>query len=386
MAVDKSFWTDPQYRLRRIALFFVALAVLTDLGVRLYFSRRGVVDRNPGNTVAAMPYLLEQLQKATRPRIVFLGSSVTQGYGNCPPGKHFPALVEQELRRRPETRNARVFNLSSAGNRFGDHFGDLVASMAAKPDLAVCAIHIKMFSVNAGLMDPLMHDEVAYYFRNDPAYGRGRERDMSKRFRLKDERYRQIWLDFQMQKLSGLYRYRRLLGFFLTGNHQFPAPWAADRVKTALDMMDPLAIEAYDTTADERNADYLWKVIPDHIIQLQYHQCEAFDFSDENLNWLTFKDMCAYARDHRVKLLFFLNPLNKDFIDSKKFFDWAEVMPLFKQRILEVTQSYGCAIVDATTRIDARYFSDMDHLNMNGHRQMAGVLMPAVLSALPRGE
>jgi hypothetical protein len=149
-------------------------------------------------------------------------------------------------------------------------------------------------------------------------------------------------------------------------------------------MIDPILVESYDTTQEERNADYLWKVIPDHVVQLQYHHCEAFDFSDENLNWATFKEMAAYAKRRRVNLLFFLNPINEDFVKAKGFFDWGEVMPLFKQRVLEVTQANGLPLFDATTRIDPRYFSDLDHLNMNGHRQMAQALLPHVLHALRR--
>ncbi len=381
LSVLKNFWLEPRYRSRRIALFFAALVALTDLGVRAWFSRPGIIDRNPGNTTASMPYLFSQMGKSTRPRIAFIGSSVTQGYGNTPDGKHFPALVGAELRSHGSP-GAAVFNLSSAGNRFGDHFANLVEAARYHPDLAVCAIHIKMFSVNAGLADPLNHDESLYYFRGDPVFGRGGARDMTQRFRTSDRRYREIWLDFQAQKLSGLYRYRRLLSYFLIHDHQFPAAAAGERAKKALGLIDPILVESSDTNYDERNADYLWKVIPDHVIQLQYLQCEAFDFSDENLNFLTFRDMCAWARDHRLRMMFFLNPINKDFVEARRFFDWAEVVPLFRKRVAEVTQEYGHLLVDATTRIDPRYFSDLDHLNMNGHKQMAAVLMPYIGVAL----
>lgn len=380
----KLFWTNPRYRYYRIALFFLLLVVVTDVAVRVYFLRRGIVDRNPGNTTAAMDYLFGQMKRAKHPKVVFIGSSVTQGYGNCPPGKHFPGLVGKELRKYPQYKNARTFNLSSAGNRFGDHFGNMVESNRYQPDLFVIAIHLKMFSVHSSLIDPITHDEVLYYFRDEPDYQRGGPKDLFKRFRVKDERYRQIWLDFQMKQISGLYKYRRLIGYLISGQHQLPAAAMSDRLRAWLGILDEIMVESYDTTHEERNADYLWKVIPSHVVQLNYHQCEAFDFSDENIGWLTFKDLCEYGQKNNLNILFFINPINHDFVDQKQFFDWGEVMPLFKQRILSVTRQYGYQVVDCTDRIDPRYFSDLDHLNMNGHKQMTQILMPHILTALRR--
>ncbi len=377
-----SFWSDPKNRVRRILLYLAVLVAATEIGVYFYFSRHDVIDRNPGNTTVAMNYLFEQMKHHRGPKLVFIGSSVMQGYGNCLPGTHFPALIEQDLRRKYATmQNARSFNLASAGNRFGDHFGNLVEAMRYHPDLVVMAIHIKMFSVNASLVNPVNHDEIIYYFRDEPDY----LEKYRKRFRISDERYRQIWLDFQMRRLSQTYRYRGLLNFFLTGDYQRPATSLSDLIKVELGWLDKVLVESARTTQVERNEDYLWKVIPEHVVQLNYQQCEAFDFSEENVNWKTFEELCGYAEKHNINLMFYLNPINRPFTEQKEFFQWAETVPLFKQRVLGVTQKHHLHVADAVEKIEYRYFSDLDHLNMNGHREMADYLLPHIERQLRLG-
>jgi hypothetical protein len=205
---------------------------------------------------------------------------------------------------------------------------------------------------------------------------------MTRRIRLSRDRFREIWIDFQVQKLSGVYRYRRLMSYLVSGQHQFPAQAASDRLRAWLGFMDPILVEAYDTNFEERNADYLWKVIPEHVVQLQYQHTEAFDFSDENINFMTLRDFCDYAQKRKIKVLFFLNPINKDFAADRGFFNWDEVVPTFRSRLTSMIRSYGHMVVDATQAIDSRYFSDLDHLNMNGHKQMTRFLMPYVYTML----
>jgi len=374
-----NFWHAPRYRVFRIGLYFLVLVLLTEIGVRIYFSRAHIIERNPGNTTAAMPYLFDQMAKHKGRKIVFLGSSVVQGYGNCTDGKHFPAIIERMFREQGD-KDVRCYNLSSAGNRFGDHFGNMIEAMRYKPDLIVQAVHIKMFSVHASLINPLTHDESVYYFRDEPDYFK----NYRKQFRIPDERYRQIWLDFQARKLSATYRYRGLMTFFFTGNYRRPATSASDWIKMEMGWADPLLVEAHRTTHEERNADNLWMIIPEHVVQLNYHHCEAFDFSDENINWATFGDYLAYAETRNVNVMFFLNPINKSFVNQKEFFDWDEVMALYKPRTIKKVLKHHKKVVDAVDKIDSRYFSDLDHLNMNGHEQLAKFMFPQIKRALKK--
>ncbi len=376
------FWSERRYRPFRIVIFFVALVLVTELGVRLFFLQPALVDRNPGNTTSSTAYLLEQLDRGKSPKLVFCGSSVTQGYGNCPDGKHFPALIAKQLRKRKKYRHAQSFNMSSAGNRFGDHFANLMATLPNDPDLVVTAVHIKMFSVHASLIDPLSHPGGMYYFRNHPQYWKGGDHDLFARFRMNNKKYREIFLDHKVADASAVFRYRRLMSYLVSSNHRFPGAAISERIKARMGMMDSIMVEAHDTTFTERNADYLWKVIPKHIVQLQYMHCEAFDFSEENINWLTFRDYCEFGRRQGVKMLFFLNPVNQSFAKEKKFFDWDEVMPIFRQRTKTMVRSYGHRFVDMTERIDPRYFSDLDHINMNGHEQMSTLMLPHVMASL----
>ncbi len=376
-----SFWSAPKYRLVRVLIYFAALVVATEIGVFLYFSQPDLIDRNQGNTTFAMPYLFRQMARHRGPKIAFIGSSVMQGYGNCLPDTHFPALIEKTLREKYGMKNMAAYNLASAGNRFGDHFGNLVEAERYHPTLVVMGILLKMFSVSGTLVSPINHDETIYYFRDEPDY---LER-YKKRFRVDPERYRQIWLDFQIRRLSQTYRYRGLLNYFLTGDYERPSASLSDWLKIKLDWQEAILTESALTTQTERNEDYLWKLIPEHVIKLNYRLCEAFDFSDENLNWKTFEELCGYAEKHGINLLFYLNPICRPFNDQWGFFQWNEVVPLLKQRILDVTQKHHLHVIDAVEKIDYRYFSDLDHMNMNGHRQMADYLLPHVVRQLNRG-
>ena len=123
-----SFWFARKYRPHRIGLVFLILFLATEIGFRIYFAHPGIIERNPGSTIVSMPYLLDQMARWKGRKVVFIGSSVTQGYGNCKNGQAFPALIEKELRRKYGMKDVKVFNLSSAGNRFGDHFGNLMES------------------------------------------------------------------------------------------------------------------------------------------------------------------------------------------------------------------------------------------------------------------
>lgn len=375
-----TFWSASKYRAYRIGLMLLVLLLLTEVGVRIYFARDDVTERNPGNTAAALPYLFEQIEKWEGRKVVVLGSSVAQGYGNCLPGRHFPALLEKKLRQKYNMKDVRVFNLSSAGSRWGDHLAKLVESERHRPDLFIASVHMKIFSVHASLLKPFSHEEAIYYLRNEPETFQA----YRKQFSIDDARYRQIWLDFQARKVSALYRHCGLISYFLTGNYRRPAFSAADFVKAELGWMDAVMVEAHRTTQRERNEDYLWKVIPDHVVQLNYSQCEAFDFSDENVNWKTFVEFSRYAQQHDINVLFYLSPINRSFVEQKKFFDWEERVPFYKQRALNVCSRYGHRLLDAIEKVDYRYFSDLDHLNMNGHEQLANYMLPHVARQLRR--
>jgi len=426
----KSFWTNPRYSLLRVIIFVAVLSLLTEVGVRVYFSRPGIIERNPGNTTASMAYLFEQMAKPADPKVVFIGSSVVQGYGNCLPGTHFPALIEKKLRKTNRFRNARVFNMSSAGNRYGDHLATLVESLKYKPDLVVTAVHIKMFSRHSSLVKPFTRDEALYYFRDEPEFWHGGRNDMFRRFHVPASRYRQIWLDNQVQKISALYRYRRLIGNLAFDDYHFPAAMLAEKAQAALGLMDWEMIVAYNTTQEERNDPYLWRLIPKHVVVLQYMHCDSFDFTDENINWITFKNFCEYAQKKGVKVLFFLNPINYDFVNEppkiderylrdgkmRPLFDWDLVIPEFRRRTIQVIKQYGHDYVDLThdpypnRRTDgldligewfdfpylkqlhvdpqpyelAAYFSDLDHLNMTGHDMIAERLFVPIVRLLQR--
>ena len=56
------------------------------------------------------------------------------------------------------------------------------------------------------------------------------------------------------------------------------------------------------------------------------------------------------------------------------FFDWESMIPVYKENIYHVMRLYRHKLVDCSFSVNPAFFSDTDHINMNGHRQLAGRL------------
>ncbi|MCZ7582719.1 MAG: hypothetical protein M5R36_04940 [Deltaproteobacteria bacterium] len=81
----------------------LAIFVAVEAVVRVVTARPNLVTRNVGTDDQNLQYLLEQLHRSKRlgtPRIVFIGSSVMQGYLNAWDDRAFPFMAQQMLRKK----------------------------------------------------------------------------------------------------------------------------------------------------------------------------------------------------------------------------------------------------------------------------------------------
>jgi len=360
-----------------ILLFFLLL----DLGFRVYFSKENLVLRNIDRGIAALPYLFNQMDRHKGIKIAFVGASVMQGYQNVEADRAFPNLIEKMLRKRDKFKTAKCFNLSSAGHNFGDHYSVLAEAIRHDPDLIVVAIHFKSFSQHGDTRIPLQHPSLSAYLYQDP-----NRNELLKRFGVSTFDFWKHRIDNGARKVSAFYRYKDLATQLVTSSADPPAYVINDRYKDKLGFLSEGKKLMLQLEPEHRSTDYLWKLLPDSLIGRNHEICSNLDFSDSNINWRTFKELCVMARKKRVNVLFYLTPINRSIVKEHNFFDW-NVIRNYQRVIIRQVKTNGHLLAENTTNaVDDPFFSDTDHMNMNGHAQLAVRLYKNVKEGLERGK
>jgi hypothetical protein len=359
-----AFFTDIRYRKLRVALMVLGLFVVLEIAVRVFFARPGIVVRNEENNPQSMPYLLDQLHKHKGEKVVCVGSSVMQGYLNSWDDRAFPSMAEKILREKYGRKNLRVFNLATAGNNFGDHLCVLNRVLEEEPDLVVQAIHFKLFS--AFKPTSINRKENAYYLLGNP-----RLTDYLKRFNISAKDWIAIYLSGKIGDAWHLYGHRDLISLLAFGTKKVPQAEIKTAFADAFGFSTEEAVLARLHTPEEHNQEYLWKLLPQSLVNKHYEILGNFDFSDNNANWVSFVDTAKLGDEHDQKMLWYLTPMNKPFIDEMHFFDWDRVVPVYKERVYQVLRANRHKLVDYSMSVHSANFSDTDHINMAGHKQVA---------------
>ena len=370
--------------LRRWMILVWALAFffLLDVGIRIYFSQPNMLERNIDRGIGSLPYFFNQMDRHRGPSVAWVGASVMQGYQNVSADRTFPALVEQTLGKSAKYNSIKSFNLAAAGHNFGDHYSIFTEALRHKPDLVVVAIHFKSFSQHASTSIPIQHEELTAFLPNDDKLA-----ELLDRFRVTKFEYRMFRMDQAIRNVWALYRYRELIPQMAFHTADPPAYVMNDYFRATFGFYSEERQSArlrYDDP-EERSIDYLWKLLPDSLIARNHEICANLDFSDSNINWRTFKDICELARKKKVNVLFYLTPINHAIVAQEKFFDW-NMLRGFKQAVAQQVRGNGHLLVDLTTTVDSAFFSDTDHINMNGHAQVAYRMSREVKKALDRGK
>ncbi|MCC6157687.1 MAG: SGNH/GDSL hydrolase family protein [Deltaproteobacteria bacterium] len=345
----------------------VAIFVVLEIAVRLFFSRPGIVVRNEENNPQAMPYLLDQYENHKGLKVACIGSSVMQGYLNSWDDRAFPAMAEKILRKKYGYKNLKTFNFATAGNTFGDHLCVLNRVLKDDPDLIVHAVHFKLFS--SFRPTPIARTDNAYYLLGHPELAA-----YLQRFNISTRDWVKIYLSGKVGDAWHTYGYRDLMSLLMFGTKKVPQKEIADAFHELFGFVSQEAMLARLNTPEEHNQEYLWKLLPQVLVAKHFEICGNFDFTDNNPSWVSFNDGAKLAALHDQSVMYYMTPINRPFVEEMNFFNWERVVPVMKERVYQVTRQYDHQILDYTQAVDPAYFSDTDHINMAGHKQVASRL------------
>ena len=344
----------------------LALFLLCEVAVRIYFSRPNLVIRNSGNDNQSMQYLFEQMHKyeGQGERIAFVGSSVMQGYINAYDNRSFPSMAQNILRKKYGYKKLKTFNLGVAGANFADHLCILNQVLKEEPDAIVHAIHFKLFSTHRA--KPISRESNIYYLWGVPEFSR-----YFKRFNIPPKKFASIYLDHKIGEVFKLYGHKDLITHLVTGAERVAMEQVNRRFQGTFGFLTEEALLARLHTPDDHNQEYLWKLLPKPLLKQNYEICGNFNFTDENEAWLNFKDECKLADQKDQTIMWYFTPMNRAFIEERQFFDWRKVIPVYKENVYSVVRQYRHQLQDYSLSVDTANFSDTDHITMNGHKQVA---------------
>jgi len=91
------------------------------------------------------------------------------------------------------------------------------------------------------------------------------------------------------------------------------------------------------------------------------------------------------ASKHGVKALFYITPINLDFMARKGAFD-QRAFEASKELIIEATRAAGAYCLDLSGLLGDEYFTDVTaHYNLEGRQKMCDALAPVVTDILRAG-
>ena len=134
-------------------------------------------------------------------------------------------------------------------------------------------------------------------------------------------------------------------------------------------------------TPEKRNQDNLWRLQPEsyHVHNRKAYAAVKLDRDDDHFRLLEM--ISALSEAQSVKLVFFVNPLNRAMNRQQRYWT-TEQFTQFCSLTREIVEAHGNRWVNLVDAVDNRFFTDEDHLNMNGHAQLAAALAGPVADAL----
>jgi len=367
-------------RLRYVLLFTLLLFLVLEIPVRRLERRPDLVLRNEGRSHMALPYMYRQMELTKFRRVIaFLGASETQGVVNTTAETTYPVDIEKLLAARGVATHC--FNLATIGNGLGDNLALAVEAMRRGADLLVFCLHYKLFSNSGALAFASTYRDSLYYLRHRPDFSQLQHRY----FLISNRDYMEIRFSKFLESFWAFYRENQLISYLIAGDLE-PEPLTAQARKWLFKGAGPAPrkiatqIEMLGTP-EKRNRDNLWQLQP-----AEYHQdngkaYEKISLDPQDVHFKIFELINELSRASKVKILIFLTPLNRGAVNQFKYFDWnkhAKFVEMTSQTVL-ANDNY---FLDLTDAVENRCFTDGDHLNMNGHRQLAEALVPTIARIL----
>lgn len=364
----------PLYALGWATLLFILL----DIVIRIVFSQSGLALRNQGVNSAAMDYLFEQMDADdAKVKTAWLGASVMQGYKNVPEDKTVSVLTVADLKRKGLSISG--YNLAVAGNNMGDNYLLAHESLKNGANLLVVSLHYKLFSDHGSQKMPVIHKEFVNYLKDSKDSGPIRK----KLLKIAPGTWREVHMDRTLAKYWALFRYRSFIFEVLTKTDRPPLEIIEYHYKMDLGFMMDEVIGAAKMTYEDRNTDSLWKQTPQIIAMKNRAAYKEIDLSPKNRRWEIIDLMCKEATKNNAVILFYLTPINRPSINKFKLFNWNH-LERFKADVTKLIESKGHLVADLTEAVDPKYFTDFDHLNMNGHKQLSQKIEPDLIRAMTK--
>ena len=352
----------------------VALALLIglDLGVRHWLKTPDLVIRNEGRLPNAVPYHLLQMKNSDQIDVAWAGSSVLQGLQTTTPETTAPHLVKKLYQSRGFP--VRSYNLSHAGNILADNYALSHAAIRHGADAVVFEIVYGLFP-GRGVGQNSAKKEFAWYMRDLPEFTQVRQRLLQ----INDREWLRCWLKLFVTSRWALLENRGVILTRLTGRHEELGQQIGDRLMVRAGM--PVArhgTKLYVDLATQKNVDHYWKQMPVELIEAAI---KGFRKKIGRLRFLTPQDRrvrilartCRDARENNVPILFYLSAINRELLEKYDAFN-PNIYNHFRNTIRTALEAEGCDLVDLTDSIESRHFTDSQHLNVNGHRELAKTL------------
>jgi hypothetical protein len=377
--LPRSTQDRPRFRPRYALGWALFLLIILEIVFRVAFSHPGLAVRNEGIGTQTMDYLLEQMQKSPAVnKVPFLGASVMQGLKNVPPELTYPVLATDILK----DKGLNIFgtNLASAGLRMGDTYLLMRESIRRGATVIPIALHLKTFS-GSFMKQPVLYDGNAYYLIGHPQIVKIRKQEL----KIDDTRWTNIVADRSLAKAWAFYRYSGMLFHLYVDTDKPPMEHVRRWIKLRYGFARKLSIKAAAMDYDDRNVDNVWKNTHPVYAQLNRASYKTSDISEKNPLWPLIDRMCKEANEAGVVLLFFFSPLNKPAIEQFHQFPW-HIHKSFVRAATRHIKRNGQSVVNLTHAVPSKYFTDFDHLNMNGHQAMAKAIAPHIKRAIRKSK
>lgn len=362
---DQNYKPKRSFRIKYALLVTFILTLILDIGLFIYFKQPNLVLRNEGNVTNAMDYLFEQMERDdSKIKIAWQGASVMQGLHNTPPDKTYPALISKFLKNKGI--NATSYNLAVAGNSIGDNYLLIYKSIKCNANIIPVALHYKLFSKNRQWGSMVSYKENAYYLARHPEFGSIRS-DMLK---IEPFEWTEIMVDRSIAKIWSLYRYRKTIWIKALESGREPLDYFGFQYAVKSGLVHNATQIGVKLDYNSRNQDNIWKEIPPSLAKLNRLAYKNIDLSESNKIWAIIDKMCEEADKAGVILLFFYSPVNFEAVKYFNQYDFEDYRK-FKVICAKKIGGNGHMVLDMSNKVESKYFTDFEHFNMNGHRQLA---------------
>ena len=106
------------------------------------------------------------------------------------------------------------------------------------------------------------------------------------------------------------------------------------------------------------------------------------DIADSNCNFRTLATLAHTASKHRVRILFYIWPLDDELLINAGYLD-KDRFAQSKQMIAEAVNKESIYFADLSDILDSNYFSDIGmHCTVEGRRNIAEALTPRIVQIL----